>query len=201
MQSELLVIQVTPKMLGSIVNDLTQKFIFEWQLANPLGEVTYRNLADNPVPHFSVSQNSAIESKQTELRHTLISEILKADSIFISTPMWNWGPPSVLKAYFDFIIQPGVLDTSNNRKLVGKKVTFLVTQGGSCAPDSPKAGWDHLSGYLRLLAGGLGSEDVEVISIEFTMAEVDSNLAEFVERKVESIKLGQNQICERARNQ
>lgn len=185
MSSNLLIIQVSPAIQGSVVNDLTREFSFQWQLNNISGDVFYRNLAENPVPHLSVYSE---ELNQNDLRKVLQDELLEADHIFIATPMWNWGPPSVLKSYFDFIIQPGRLDTSENRKLSGKKVTLLITQGGSCSSDSPKAGWDYLTGYLELIMRGLGSEDLETISVEFTMADKDPKLAEFLPRKEKCLK-------------
>ncbi len=196
MPNSLLIIQTSPRVSGSIVNDLTHEFSFKWQLENVAGDVVYRNLSDNPVPHLSISD---FHEEHQKLQNDLISELLSSDHIFISTPMWNWGPPSVLKAYLDFIIQPGRLDTGENQNLSGKKVTILITQGGSCSADSPKAGWDYLTGYLELIAKGLGSEDVETISVEFTLADKDSKLAEFLPRKEQSLKNALNRIEKRAK--
>lgn len=195
MSNRLLIIQTSPAISGSIVNELTHKFSLNWQLQNISGDVVHRNLSTEPIPHLSTTSPSP---HQFELQNTLIDEITSANHILISTPMWNWGPPSVLKAYLDFIILPGKLDTGENQKLRGKKVTILITQGGSCAADSPKAGWDYLTGYLELIARGLGCDDVETISVEFTLADKDSKLAEFLPRKEQSLNNALNQIAARA---
>ena len=53
------------------------------------------------------------------------------------------------------------------RGLAGKKVTAIMSQGGSYKPGSPREGWDFGSGYLELVFTALGSTDVEVIVSEF----------------------------------
>ncbi|MDX3808563.1 NAD(P)H-dependent oxidoreductase [Bosea thiooxidans] len=38
---------------------------------------------------------------------TLTDELLASDLLVIATPMWNFGVPSALKAWIDWIIRPG----------------------------------------------------------------------------------------------
>ena len=120
-------------------------------------------------------------------RQELIKEIIAVDEIVISTPMWNWSVPSVLKAYFDQIIIPGQLDGSGADGLKGKKVTYVVSQGGSYAKDAPRHGWDYETGYLELVATALGSTDVEVILAEFTLAGIVPGMESLIEKKEASI--------------
>ncbi len=130
-------------------------------------------------------------------RMFLIEEISGADEILISTPLWNYGVPSVLKAYIDSIVIPGVFDEST-ATLAGKKVTFVIAQGGSYADGSPKAGWDYASGFLRQFAGAMGATDVEVIAIEFGLAGVVPALESFIPNKEASIASGKEAAKNRA---
>jgi FMN-dependent NADH-azoreductase len=86
--------------------------------------------------------------------------------------MWNWAVPSVLKAYIDQIIMPGVLDGSGAAGLTGKKVTTIIAQGGSYSEGAPRFGWDYETGYIKLVANALGATDVEMILAELTLAGV-----------------------------
>jgi len=131
-------------------------------------------------------------------RNDLIKEITGVDHIVISTPMWNWSVPSVLKAYIDQIIIPGVLDGSGAAGLTGKKVTFVVAQGGSYAEGAPRHGWDYETGYLKLVASALGSTDVDIILAELTLAGVVPGMESLIGKKEESIAAAKAQAKVRA---
>jgi FMN-dependent NADH-azoreductase len=128
----------------------------------------------------------------------LIHEILGADEVLISSPMWNWSIPSVLKAYFDQIIMTGTLDASRAPGLKGKKMTFIVAQGGSYQPGTPRADWDHGTGYLKFLAGVLGATDIEVILAELTLAGIAPGMDAQVEAKERSLIAARNAARARA---
>ena len=178
-----------------------------WNAANPDGTVITRDLDKTPVPHLDVESLSArlmAEADRSEpmaakwgASMLLIEEISGADEILISTPLWNYGVPSVLKAYIDNIVIPGVFDPST-ATLAGKKVTFVIAQGGSYADGSPKAGWDYASGFLSKLVGALGATDVEVIGIEFGLAGVVPALEAFIPNKEASIAAGKEAAKNRA---
>ena len=107
----------------------------------------------SPGGEHSVSRSISAEfltawSAKHAFRHELIADITGVDEILISTPMWNWTIPSVLKAYIDQVILPGTLDGSGADGLKGKKVTFVVSQGGSYAEGAPRHGWDYETGAL-----------------------------------------------------
>lgn len=112
--------------------------------------------------------------------------------------MWNWNLPSVLKAYFDQLVVPGVLDASSAQGLAGKKVTFIVAQGGSYAPGTPREGWDFMTGYLRHFATVLGSTDVDVILAELTFAGVVPGMDNLVDLKEASIAAAKQAAGQRA---
>jgi FMN-dependent NADH-azoreductase len=167
---------------NSVSRAVSQEFLAAWSEKNPSGSVISRDFNANPIPHLDAEaifagytpEDSRSESMATkwQYRLDLINEITSVDEILISTPMWNWTVPSVLKAYFDQIIIPGVLDGSGADGLKGKKVTFVVAQGGSYREGAPRHGWDYQSGYLKLVANALGATDVEVIMAELTLAPV-----------------------------
>ncbi len=128
---------------------MSTEYVNVWSAAHADGTVITRDLDTTPVPHLDVESISARfvpEADRSEpmaakwgARTFLIEEISSADDVLISTPMWNWSVPSVLKAYLDNPLIPGVFD-EGTATLAGKKITFVVAQGGSYADGTPKAG-------------------------------------------------------------
>jgi FMN-dependent NADH-azoreductase len=137
-------------------------------------------------------------SQKHNFRLGLIKEITSADEILISTPMWNWSVPSLLKAYIDQIIVGGVLDGSGAAGLAGKKVTFVVAQGGSYKDGAPRAGWDFATGYLELVAKALGATDIQTILAEFTLAGNAPGMESLVDAKNASVASAKNAARKRA---
>ena len=205
--STLLHIEVSPWAENSLSRTVSAEYVASWNAANADGTVITRDLNTTPVPHLDVEALSAgyvAEADRSEpmaakwgARMYLIEEISGADEILISTPLWNYGVPSVLKAYIDSIVIPGVFD-EGTATLAGKKVTFVVAQGGSYAQGSPKAGWDYASGFLRQFAAAMGATDIEVITIEFGLAGVVPALESFITNKEASIAAGKEAAKNRA---
>jgi FMN-dependent NADH-azoreductase len=205
--STLLHIEVSPWAENSLSRTVSAQYVASWNAANPDGTVITRDLDKTPVPHLDVESLSAgfmAEADRSEpmaakwgARMYLVEEISGADEILISTPLWNYGIPSVLKAYIDSIVIPGVFD-EGTATLTGKKVTFVIAQGGSYADGSPKAGWDYASGFLRQFAGAMGATNVEVIAIEFGLAGVVPELESFIPNKEASIASGKEAAKKRA---
>ena len=195
--SSLLHIEVSPGGEHSVSRAVSAEFLAAWVKKHPDGKVITRDLNANPVPHLDAEaifagytpedDRSSEMAKKHAYRHELINEITGVTDILISTPMWNWSVPSVLKAYFDQIILPGTLDGSGADGLKGKRVTFIVAQGGSYAPGAPRHGWDYETGYLKLVANALGATDVEVILAELTLAGVVPSMESLIPQKEASI--------------
>lgn len=191
----LLHIDVSPLGEHSVSRKVSAEYLAAAKAAGR--EIITRDLAADPIPHLDAEaifanytpadQRSESAAAKFNYRLDLVKEITSVDEILISTPMWNWTIPSVLKAYFDQIIIPGVLDGSGAAGLTGKKVTFVVAQGGSYAPGAPRHGWDFATGYLELFAKALGATDVEVILAELTLAASVDSMAALKPKMEESL--------------
>jgi FMN-dependent NADH-azoreductase len=173
-----------------------QEFVKAYQAKFDGVKVVHRDLAVSPVPHLDgdtiFAEYIPIESRSEnqvmshQYRMELIKEILDAKDIVLSTPMWNWGPPSVLKAYFDQIILIGVLDSFGEKNLADKSVTIVIATGGGYGPDSWHPEWDFISGFLKVLFTNLGSSDVEIVRTEFTLAGVIPGMESLIPQKEKS---------------
>jgi FMN-dependent NADH-azoreductase len=196
--SHLLKIDVSPMSENSASRKVAKAFVDAYTKAHSDVAVVTRDFATDPIPHLDgeaifagytpADQRSASAAAKWNYRMELIEEVKTASHIVISTPMWNWQIPSVLKAWIDQIIIPGVLDASSPEATVNAKVTVIVAQGGSYKEGAPRHGWDWLSGYMEQVFTSMGVKDVEVILSEFTLAGVAPGMEAFVDNKQASLE-------------
>ncbi|MEP7083782.1 MAG: NAD(P)H-dependent oxidoreductase [Betaproteobacteria bacterium] len=144
--------------------------------AEPGSEVVVRNLADSPVPHLTAERFQAFLAKPDErtpaqrdvaaFSDALIDELKRADVIVLGLPMYNFGIPSTLKAYFDHIARAGhtfrYTETGPVGLLTGKKAYVFATRGGLYV-GTPL---DTQTKYVRDFLGFLGITDVEFVYAE-----------------------------------
>ena len=95
----------------------------------------------------------------------LIDEVLAADTILIGLPLYNFGPPSTFKAWFDRIVSERTAG-----KLGGTEFVVVSARGGGYGPGTPREGWDHREPWLRHALTSLGVEDAIFIDTELTLA-------------------------------
>jgi len=135
-----------------------------------------RDLAQDPVPHLTAERFTAFTTPASERsldqqRHVaesdaLIEELRAADTVVIGLPMYNFGVPSTLKAYFDHLARAGVTFRYTAEGpvglLTGKRVYVFATRGGRHAGTAT----DLQTAYVRQFLGFLGLRDVEFIYAE-----------------------------------
>jgi FMN-dependent NADH-azoreductase len=138
--------------------------------------VVVRDLAREPVPHltaerFAAFGKPAADRTVDEQRHVaesdaLIDELRRADVLVLGLPMYNFGVPSTLRAYFDHVARAGVTFryTSDGPEglLTGKKAYVVATRGGQYAGTTA----DLQSAYVRQFLAFIGIRDVEFIYAE-----------------------------------
>ena len=139
-------------------------------------EVIRRDLAHDPVPHLDakrfaafISSSEKRTSEQEQLvaySDGLIAELKRADVIVIGLPMYNFGLPSTLKAYFDHVARAGVTfkytDKGAVGLLTGKKAYVIAARGGFYAGKAS----DTQTAYVRDFLAFLGITDVEFVYAE-----------------------------------
>ncbi|MDE1461704.1 FMN-dependent NADH-azoreductase [Spartinivicinus poritis] len=123
------------------------------QLANQLvshlaeqygSHVTVRDVSSSPIPHqdagflqaLSTPENTRDTEQQSKVTFAdqLIEELQASDLLVIGLPMYNFGVPSTLKAWFDHIARAGVTFryTENGPEglLRDKQAIVVTTRGG-----------------------------------------------------------------------
>jgi FMN-dependent NADH-azoreductase len=128
---------------------------------DPQVQLIVRDLVKNPVPHLDAER-----FKSGEGSRELIDELRRADVIVLGLPMYNFGVPSQLKAWFDHVARAGetfkYTDKGAVGLLPGKKAYVLATRGGLYAGTAA----DTQTGYVRQFLAFLGIVDVEFIYAE-----------------------------------
>jgi FMN-dependent NADH-azoreductase len=155
---------------------LADQFVAAWRTHHPDGKVAVRDLGREPVPHLDAERFLAFIAKPEErtpaqqalttCSDTLVEEIRAADVIVLGVPMYNFGVPSTLKAYFDHIARAGVTfrytASGPEGLLKGKKAYVFAARGGLYAGTSK----DSQTIYIRDFLGFLGITDVEFVYAE-----------------------------------
>lgn len=161
---------------GGQSSRLADQFVAAWRAQNPKGEVILRDLGRDPVPHLDAGRFQSFSAKPGERNaeqravvaysDTLVGELKRAQVIVLGLPMYNFGVPSTLKAYFDHIARAGVTfrysDNGSVGLLTGKKAYVFAARGGVYAGTA----LDTQTGYVRDFLRFVGIEDVEFIYAE-----------------------------------
>ena len=158
-------------------SQLAKQFVAAFRKRHPDVQVVMRDVAAaEPVPHLNAERFGAFIAKQeerstaqqavVEYSDILINELKQADVIVLGLPMYNFGVPSQLKAYFDHIARAGVTFAYTEKgpvgQLTGKKVYVFATRGGLYAGTSLDTQTSYVRDFLRFI----GMDDVEFIYAE-----------------------------------
>jgi len=179
-------------------SQLADAFVAAWQHTHPDGHVEKRDLAAEPVPHLDAERFTGFLAKPEErtpaqqaavdYSDRLIAELRSADVIVLGLPMYNFGVPSVLKAYFDHIARAGETFRYTAEGPVGlvtgKKVYVFATRGGIYS-GTPM---DTQSGYVQNFFRFLGMTDVEIIYAEGLAMSEQSKATALVKARAELVQ-------------
>jgi FMN-dependent NADH-azoreductase len=152
----------------SVSRELTAAVVGDWKRANVDGTVTYRDLAAEPLPHWTPVADASDPTVIASAR--ALDEFLAADVVVIGAPMYNFSVPSALKAWIDRIAVAGKTfryGASGPEGLSGgKRVIIASSRGGFYGAETAGAALDFQEAYLRKVFGFLGVTDIEIIRAE-----------------------------------
>jgi FMN-dependent NADH-azoreductase len=155
---------------------LAERFVAGWRASHPGATVVTRDVGGDAVPHLTAERFQAFlakpEARTPEQQaiagysDALIEELRQADVIVLGLPMYNFGVPSSLKAYFDHVARAGVTfqytETGPKGLLTGKKAIVFAARGGRYAGTA----LDTQSGFVRDFLRFIGIDDVEFVYAE-----------------------------------
>src|ERR1700720_2222468 len=156
---------------------LADQFVAAFHKRHPKASIVVRDVAAaEPVPHLNAERFGAFITQpdaRSTAQHavvaysdTLVNELKRADVIVLGLPMYNFGVPSQLKAYFDHIARAGVTfkytDKGPVGLLTGKKAYVFAARGGLYAGTPLDTQTTYVRDFLRFL----GMADVEFVYAE-----------------------------------
>lgn len=182
----------------SVSRRLTARAADRWRTAHPGGMVTYRDLGASPIPHLDAAtglarmvageQRTAAQDASFALSVELIDEIKQADTVLLGLPLYNFGPPSTVKAWVDHIIALGLsIDAETHAGLLGDTdFIVLASRGGGYGPGTPREGWDHAQTWLPHALSVTGLQP-QFITAELTTADAHPKMAHLKPLAAESL--------------
>jgi FMN-dependent NADH-azoreductase len=165
----------------SVSRKLTARAASVWRAAHPHGTLTYRDLGSHPVPHLDATtgparqvpteQHTPAQAASWALTEGLVNEIKAADTILLGLPLYNFGPPSSVKAWVDHLIASGLsVDPETHAPLLGgREFVVLASRGGGYTDGTPRHGWDHAEPWLPHALAATGLEP-RFITASLTLA-------------------------------
>lgn len=170
----------------SLSRGLSGHFEARWREHNGEDQFIYRDLGATPPDFVSEDWIAAVFTPEQDrngeqrallaLSDRLIDEVAQADLILIATPMYNYGMPASLKAWFDQVVRIDKTfsfdlargDFPLQPMLSGKTLVLLSASGEfGFEPGGIRESMNHLGPHLRTLGHYLGAEDFHEIRIEY----------------------------------
>jgi len=153
---------------------LADEFVARLHEQDLEAELIQRDLVADPVPHLDGARAGAFFAKPEErgpeqraviaYSDALIDEPRGADVLVLGLPMYNFGVPSQLKAWFDHIALAGETFKYTEKGavglLTGKKAYVFATRGGVYGDN------DAQTQFVRQFLGFIGISDVEFVYAE-----------------------------------
>jgi FMN-dependent NADH-azoreductase len=158
-------------------SQLANQFVAAFHQRRPEAKIVVRDVAAaEPVPHLNAErfgafitkpeERSAVQRAVVAYSDILINELKHADVIVLGLPMYNFGVPSQLKAYFDHIARVGVTFKYTEKgpvgQLTGKKAYVFAARGGLYAGTPMDTQTSYVRDFLRFI----GITDVEFVYAE-----------------------------------
>lgn len=184
----LLHLDASARRTRSISRQLSQLFIEAWLAERPSDRVIRRDLALDPPPHVTETWIAACftqaQNRDAAMRSVLawsdkaIAEIEAAEVLVMGVPMYNYGMPSALKAWFDQVIRVGCTfsfdlgrgDWPLEPILSGKQLVVLSARGEfGFYPGGIRQDWNNLDPHIATCAHYLGvaRDAIKTISVEY----------------------------------
>ena len=180
--NKLLHIIGSPKSDESLSLAIAREFIKNAKAQVPAIEIDELNLFKLALPALTTEQVEAkgilsaghdlegiVKKSWVEIEQQ-IKRFLAADTYLITTPMWNFSIPYVLKHYIDIIVQPKYLFRYTPNGVEGlaknKKMYVISTRGGDYSEGSAYRAFDFQEPYLRTIFGFVGITDITFIKAE-----------------------------------
>ena len=164
---------------GSVSRTLSSAIVAAQTAQHPGLDVSYRDLAAQPVGHLSgahlaagqglVPEDAALAADVAD-GAAVLDAFLAADIVVVGAPMYNFSIPTQLKAWIDRLAIAGRTFRYTEKGVEGlagnKTVIIASSRGGLYSEGTPMAFFDHQETYLKGVFGFFGITDIRFIRAE-----------------------------------
>ena len=193
-----LVINSSGRVTRSVTRRLTARFVETWRDHNPGSTVIIRDVGLSPPSPVSehwiaaAFDDSGTPAEALCESEALIQEIISADAIVMGVPMYNFGLPAQLKAYFDQVVRIGRTfayrpnDDDPYRPLLSSRPCVVITSVSDVAlyPHGALAHLNFCDPHLTMLCNFIGISEPMYIRAEEGLLRKPTALAQ-VETEVD----------------
>lgn len=179
---KLLHLTISPNIEGSSSRKVSARLLVRLRSRFPQLQETLLDLSQQPLPHLDEltigafltqpAQRTLAQQQAVQLSDNMVDMLLDCDVLLLSSPIWNLGLPSVLKAWFDHITRAGrtfgFTERGTKVGLVPNKKVYLVVSSGSVFSSGPFVQDDHFTPYIRTALAYIGITDLTVIRVDGT---------------------------------
>lgn len=170
--------------LGDIVEE-------QWTTAHPDSTVHRRDLAASPIPtnvwqevvtarYLPEEAHTASQREAIAFATELADELITADALLLTVPLYNFGVSQHFKTWFDLAYTDPRIDAQGTT-LRGKPAVLTTVQGGNYGIGTPREGWDHSTPWLRRVLEDVWGLNLRVVERPFTLVGVNPALDPFKE--------------------
>ena len=170
---------------GSVTREVADSFEQAWRKSHPSSDVVRRDLGAEPISGelwatAAVAGRTPADQRTTEQvralaeTSTLAQQLVDADTVLVTAPLYNFGVAPNLKLWIDTLItDPRIGPPGVDGVLKDKPLVLVVARGGGYGPGTPRDGWDHGTPWLLRIFGDVFGMAVHVIEAELTLAHVN----------------------------
>ncbi|MCX5592736.1 FMN-dependent NADH-azoreductase [Alcaligenes endophyticus] len=188
---------------NSVSRELSRFAVEQLIKQHPGAHAEHLDLISNPPPYYTSDslglrlglEDAALTSAQrteNQLTQTLLDQYLKADTVVIGAPFYNFTIPSQLKSWLDRVIQPRKTfqyGANGPEGLSGDKTVYVIlSRGGIYSTSEQGQALEHQESYLRVVFGFIG-----VTNIHFIYAE---GIGMGAEARAEALSTAEQQIIQ-----
>jgi FMN-dependent NADH-azoreductase len=155
----------------TIIEKLLSQYPGSQVTVNDVVEKRYEPLQEVHVVAYRLPDEQQSPAQRLALRDSddAVAEMIDADFIVVSVPLYNFAIPAALKSWVDHIVRAGKTfsyQTGKPEGLLKNKKVYLAIASNGVYSDGPMKPMDYAEPYLRFILGFLGITDIITYRIE-----------------------------------
>ena len=192
--SNILFLKTSPKNEGSISTELGEYLVNQLTSVSK-STVTKRQL-DEEIPFINQqiinglyvddSQKTVEQKEALKLSDTIVEDVNNHDTIVISTPIYNFSAPAVLKAWADMVARVNKTFSYTENGPIGllkdKKAYVVISSGGTKVGSEI----DFFTPWMKHFLKFIGITDVEFIAADQLMSD-DGTKLQLVKNQIDQL--------------